>query len=163
MTDTIGATPGRAEPREGERGFTLIETLIALVVATISIIGVLVSLGNGVQLQQQTGGYEAANRAIAEIHATLRSGDLDARVADFQSTPTQTIGGVDVRVSFPEQLLVDVLGTAVPVGWRYRDLTADGEVDLDPAATATVSLVPVSVTAVWAKGSMRTSFFLTER
>lgn len=146
-----------------EGGYTLLEIMVSIVVVVVAALGILMSLTSGVRLQQQTGDYAIANRAIAEVHATLRDGDLDTRIAEFKAAPITTIQNVSVEVRFPQQQLVDMLGTSIPAGWRYRDLNSDGDVDLDPSATLGRSLVPVTITARWGSSAMDTRFFLTEQ
>ncbi|MBK8980378.1 MAG: hypothetical protein IPM29_31135 [Planctomycetes bacterium] len=140
----------------------MIDLIIATAVAAIAAVGFLAAMTNGQRLQKQTATYADASRVIAEVHALLRSGDLDARVAEFKASPTLTVNAVVAEVRFPAQLVAELLGAPIPAGWRYRDLDADGEVDLDTAASATASLVPVTVTARWTGGTATSSFFLTE-
>jgi hypothetical protein len=146
-----------------KRGSSLVEVCIALTIAVISIFGVMGSLISGSQLQQQTQEYGRANRAIQQIHETLRNGDLDARVAEYKADADFDLGPISVQVRFPEQVLIDLLGGPVPVGWRYRDVDNDGEVDLDLGSTARASLVPVLVRTNWVGGELNSNFMVTQK
>lgn len=149
--------------RSKAAGFTLVEVLVSLVIAVIAVMGLVASVTAGSQLQQQTRAYGQAQRAVQQVHESLRDGNLDGVVAAYQAAPTFQVGAVTVTVQFPEEVLVDVLGGPVPVGWRFRDLDADGEVDLDPAVTFSASLLPVRVLSTWSGGQARSSFLVTER
>ena len=144
-------------------GSSLIEVTIGMTIAVVGILGLMASVTTGSQLQEQTQHFGQASRAVQGVHEALRNGDLDDRVAEFKATPTFDDGELTVTVSFPEQVLVDATGSAVPVGWRYRDLDADGEVDLDAGATASASLLPVSVQVSWTNGEMASTFLVTEK
>lgn len=176
-----------APRRSSQSGFGLIEALIALSVATVSILAMLWSNGAAARLQQQTAEYGAASLTIARVHETLRSGTLDERFAEYELAPDFADGSLQVEVRFPEQAVLDYLadsgfaelngvgegggsaggrgpvGGAVLAGWRYRDLDGDGDVELDPAATEARSLLPVRVTVRWSSGEMRSTFLVTER
>lgn len=155
-------TLGNSRARRARAGFSLVEAMTALVAATIGALGLLASTTAGSKLQTQTEQYGRAARAIARVHETLRNGDLDARVAELRAAPSFELGEIALEVTFPEALLTNTLATPVPATWRYRDLDGDGQVELDAAATAESSLVPVAVTASWESGSMRSTFVVTE-
>lgn len=156
---------GDAGRRGGtERGVSLIDTLMGLVVGTVAAFGLVTALAGGQRLQRNTAAYGSASRAIAEVHATLHNGDLDASVVAFKADPTIEIDSIDVEVRFPVSLLTDLLGgSPVPSGWRYRDLDGDGQVERDPAATGAAGLLPVTVVASWRGGSATSSFLVGDR
>lgn len=153
---------GRAIARRSRAGFSVVEVCVALVVIVVGVLGILGSVTAGTKLQEQTRDYGRASRAVQTVHEELRRGDLDDRVAALMAEPSFRNGPIELEVEFPEQTLVDLIGGPVPEGWRYRDADGDGAVELDPAATATTSLVPVTVVARWNGGEMRSSFLVTE-
>jgi hypothetical protein len=107
--------------------------------------------------------YSRASRLVSGVHERVHSGDIDARHQGYVAAPMFEDDGMTVEVSFPEQLLIDAVGGAVPAAWRYRDLDADGQVELNPASTSLASLLPVSVIVRWTGGVMRANFLVTER
>jgi prepilin-type N-terminal cleavage/methylation domain-containing protein len=153
----------RSARPKAARGFTLVEVLVALTVSVIALLGLTSAMTAGSKLQIRTEEYALASRAIRQVHERLHSGSIDARVAELLADPVYRVGPLTVAVEFPEQLLVDAIGGPVPAGWRYRDADGDGQVELDPLATALTSLVPASVTVTWAKGEMRSTFLATEK
>lgn len=145
------------------RAFTLVEICVSLAVFTIAVLGLSAAMTSGSRLQVRTEEYALANRSIEEVHERMHSGDIDAQVASFKAAPVYEKGPLTVEVAFPEQMLVDRIGAPVPDSWRYKDLDADGQVDLNPTATSLATLVPVSVLVHWTGGEMRSSFFVTEK
>lgn len=144
-------------------GFTMVEVVVAMTVAAIALMAFTSTMAAGSRLQIQTQRYALASSAIRQAHERLHSGDIDARVAEYMADPVFAFGPHTVSVEFPEQVLIDLIGGPVPVGWRYRDIDADGQVDLNPLAPSRASLVPVSVTVTWANGEMNSNFLVTER
>ncbi|MFT5198414.1 MAG: prepilin-type N-terminal cleavage/methylation domain-containing protein [Planctomycetota bacterium] len=149
--------------RKQQAGFTLVELCIALTIAVISTLGLMGSMLSGSKLQQQTQEYGRANRAIQQVHETLRNGDLDDRIAEYKADPVFALGPITVAVSFPAQNLIDLLGTPIPVDWRYQDTDNDGDVDLVAGVADGPSLVPVEVLTTWTGGQMSSSFMVTEK
>lgn len=146
-----------------QAGFTLVELCIALTIAVISTFGLIGSMLSGSKLQQQTQEYGRANRAIQQVHESLRNGDLDERIQELKNDPEFEVGTILVEVSFPEQNLIDLLGTPVPADWRYRDLDNDGDVELVPGVADGASLVPVEILTSWTGGELTSSFMVTEK
>lgn len=158
--------PTRARAVQDHRptaGYTVVEVLVGLTVATLALLGLTGAMTAGSKLQVQTADYALANRALRFVHERMHTGSLDQRFAEFEAEPSFEIDRVQVEVSFPEQVLVDAIGGPVPADWRYRDGDGDGHVELNVASAARASLVPVSVTLVWNGGEMRSSFMVTER
>ena len=150
-------------PCSSRSGFTLIEVCISLALCTVTVLGFAAAVQAGSDLQRRTETYSSASRTVSRIHEHLHGEDIDISYASYRATPIFEEGDMTVEVRFPEQLLVDALGAAPPVGWRYRDLDADGQVDLDPAADSQASLLPVTVLVTWAGGRMHANFLATER
>ena len=98
------------------------------------------------QLQQTTAQYAQAHHTSRDLLEQLRGGDLATQYQAFIDDPDPVIGGQQVAIRFPEDLLVDFFGGPVPATARFRDLDADGEVDLDAAATDDASILPVRIT-----------------
>ncbi len=150
-------------PKRSLRGLTLVEATVALAIAGIATMGLVSSLLAASKLQQKTQEFGLAHRTIRQVHEQIRNGDLDARFNEFLAAPVFFNGPLRVEVSFPEEILTDVLGTAVPNTWRYRDTDADGDVDLDLTAGDAASLLPVRVTVTWDQAVMSSSFLVTEK
>lgn len=145
------------------RGFTVVEICVALTLCTIAVLGLSAAMKAGSDLQVRTEEYSQANRAISTVHERMNSGDVDLQYDAFRANPVYPYGQVTVEVSFPEELLLEVIGGPVPGTWRYRDLDGDGEVERDASSPSLTSLVPVSVLATWSKGEMRSRFVVTEK
>jgi len=144
-------------------GFTLLEVIVAVTIFVIAFLGLASAMTAGSQLQIRTEEYALASRAVRQVHERLHGGDIDGQVAAFKATPVFDFGPLTVEVEFPEQVLIDAIGGPVSADWRYRDLDADGQVDLDTLSTSQASLVPVSVTVTWANGEMRSTFLATQK
>lgn len=156
-------SPRRRNASSSQIGFTLVEICISLAILTVSVLGLSAAMKAGSDLQIRTEEYARANRAIIQVHERMHSGNIDNQFESFLAEPVYSAGSLTVEVSFPELLLTDSIGGPVPVEWRYKDVDADGQVDLNPAATSLASLVPVSVVVTWARGEMRSSFLATEK
>jgi hypothetical protein len=178
---------GATSRRTARSGFGLIEALIGLSVATVSVLAMLWSTSVGARLQQQTAEYSTASLAITRVYEVLRNGPLADRFTEYEVAPEFADGSLQVEVRFPEQAVLDFLASSgfsgwteetqpgggggplvavtdgIPTGWRYRDLDGDGDVELNPAATSTRSLLPVRVTVRWSSGQLRSTFLVTER
>ena len=136
---------------------------MAVTVFVIAFLGLASAMTAGSQLQIRTEEYALASRAVRQVHERLHGGDIDTHVADYKANPIFDFGPLTVEVEFPEQVLIDAIGGPVSTDWRYRDLDADGQVDLDTLSTSQASLVPVSVTVTWANGEMRSTFLATQK
>lgn len=144
-------------------GFTVVEVVVALTIASIGLLGLSSAMATGAKLQGRTEQFAAASRAARLVHERMHGGDLDARFDEFQAAPTLEIDSLRVTVTFPEQVLIDAIGGPVPAQWRYRDTDLDGEVERDDDASSRASLVPVAVEVTWQGGELRTFFLVTER
>lgn len=150
-------------PRRSTKGLTLVEATVALAIAGIATMGLVSSLLASSNLQQQTQEFGLAHRTIRQVHEQIRNGDLETRFDEYRAAPVFFNGPLQVEVTFPEEVLTDVLGAAVPNTWRFRDLDADGDVDLDPASTEETCLLPVRVTVTWGEAQLTSSFLVTEK
>ena len=150
-------------PKRSIRGLTMVEATVALAIAGIATMGLVSSLLASSKLQQKTQEFGLAHRTIRQVHEQIRNGDLDERFNEFLAAPVFFNGPLRVEVSFPEEVLTDVLGTAVPTTWRFRDTDMDGDVDLDLVAGDAASLLPVRVTVTWDQAVMSSSFLVTEK
>jgi hypothetical protein len=141
----------------------MLEVMISLVVTMVAVLSLMTSVVANNDLQNRSRESSLAAREITALHEEFRNGDLDALFQQYTAAPTFQTGALSVAVNFPEAVLVEQLGGAPPAGWRYRDVDADGQLDLDPAATATSSLLAVTVSVTWPDGNQVASFLVTER
>jgi type II secretory pathway pseudopilin PulG len=149
--------------KSSQAAFSLLEAMISLVVVIVALMSMASSVVASNNLQNRSRESSMAARQVSAIHEIFRNGSLDATFAFFKDNPISTEESLVIQVEFPEEIVADQLGTAIPVGWRFRDLDADGIVELDPAATETVSLLPIRVTVTWPDGNQVANFLVTER
>jgi prepilin-type N-terminal cleavage/methylation domain-containing protein len=138
-------------------GFTLVEVAVALTVVAVASTGLVSAIGAGARLHSATESYGAAERASRQIHEQFRAGDLVAEFASFSLEPQVQIGDVTVEVRFPASAVEAALGQPAPKQWRFTDLDGDGQLDFNAASTATGSILPVEVTALWSGGELATT------
>ena len=139
----------RTGPTDTRRaGFSIIELMISVMVL---VIGLMCAVTAGVRiskLQSATQEYEQAHNASRDVLEKMRNGDLAAQYEAYAGAPTFDIGDQQVQVTFPAELLDAALGGAVPATARFRDMDADGDVDLDAGSADPGSLLPVRVSVV---------------
>jgi hypothetical protein len=156
----LGRTAPRAE--RARRGALLIEVLLAATILVFGICSAMHATLRGSELQRSTHDYTRAMDTTRDVLERLRAGALDEQFAAFQAEPEFEVGGQQVAVSFPEALLLAAQGGVVPSTARFRDMDGDGLVELDPASTATASLLPVRVVVRQGNLRFRTESLLTE-
>jgi hypothetical protein len=124
----------------------VLEVLLALSVLMIGAMSAAMTTARCVQLERSTAEYVSAMNVCRDVVESLRRDALDDRFTELKGTPIFQVDDQEVEVRFPEALVVESLGQKPSDIMRYRDVDGDGEVDLNPAATASVGLLPVRVT-----------------
>lgn len=144
-------------------GAALLDAMIAVTMLIVGILSASMSGLRSSELQQTTAAYIQAHDTVRDVLEQVRSGDLIAQYQAFAAAPDFTVGAQQVSVRFPESLLWETFGGVPPTTVRFRDLNADGEVDLDTASTERASLLPVQVTVRRGNLQVRLETLLTER
>lgn len=136
----------RSRARIAERGMSLLEITIALTFVTMGRIGIQSTLVTSRNLERRTEKNAEAHQLFRRILEDVRQGDLDARLLEYRSRPTFTVGDFQVTVEFPASLLQECLGAGARRESKYQDLDGDGQVERDPTATSGSGLLPLRVT-----------------
>lgn len=150
------------EVRDSRKGIALLETLIAATLLTIGIVNAVAAALKCSQLQQSTAAYSQAHSTSRDVLEQIRNGDLAVQFAAFAANPDFTVGNQTVSVRFPEAMLVEAFGVPVPATARFRDLDADGQVDIDAASEDTVGLLPVLITVTEGNLTLQLESLLSE-
>ena len=141
---------GPRTPRRASKpllsGMTMLEILVALSILAVGLLSAATVAVQCGDLQRSTNTYIKAQNTSRDVLERIRNGDMIAQFQTFRAAPTFVQEGQHVEVSFPEELLVRILGVAVPATVRFRDANGDGEVDLNAAATEPASLLPIRIT-----------------
>ena len=143
-------------------GSALLDTLMGVTVLVVAILSVSGAALRSSALQQTTASYIRAHNTSRDVLEQLRNGDLEAQFQLFAATPDFDVGAQRVSVRFPEELLLETYGGAVPATARFRDVNSDGEVDLDVASTDSASLLPVRITVRQGALRLQLESLLTE-
>jgi Tfp pilus assembly protein PilV len=141
----------------------MIEVAAAVLILAVGLLGASMSGVRCAELQRSTQDYVQAHHAAREVVERLRNGDLAARFQELAATPDFDSGALRVEVRFPAALLVDSLGGPPPATARFRDLDADGQVDMDVASTDPQSLLPLQVTVRRAGMELQVATLVSER
>jgi hypothetical protein len=137
MTSTADA-PHRSEaslasPREGtrqgERGVTLVDTLLVVALLIIGTSGAAMMGVYCSNLQLRIRDYSAAHMVARDVLERLRSTPLNEVYKTYSADPELTVQGRRVKVSFPQAIL---------------NQTFSGS--MDPAAAKAVGFLPVRLT-----------------
>jgi len=105
-------------PHNGERGFTLIEALVALAIAALGLVAVFAAAGGGLESVDIAQRYVAATRAaqthLAEVGTAIPLADGDIGGLDagglrwrVRMKPVQTRAGEDAAVPSPTLYAVE--------------------------------------------------------
>jgi hypothetical protein len=137
--------------------------MMAVSILTVGLVGAAMMGVRCGQLQRNTQDLTQAHNAARDVVERLRNGDLAQRFTERLATPDFDVGDLSVQVRFPVAVLTQSLGGPPPATARFRDMDADGEVDLDGASTDPGSLLPVQVTVRRAGLQFRLVSMVTER
>lgn len=157
-----GARERRCACKPLRSGMTMVEILVALSILAVGLLSAATVAVQCGDLQRSTNDYIKAQNTSRDVLERIRNGDLVAQFQAFRAAPTFVQEGQQVEVSFPEELLVEILGGAVPATARFRDANGDGEVDLNAAATEAASLLPIRITVREGTLAFRMESVLTE-
>lgn len=138
-----GTTPTRGR----QSGFTILETLIGLVLLTFGV-GVAVVTGlRCAHLQRTTETLVQAHNAGRDVIEQCQTGGLLPKHQQYTAAPTHAAGDLQISVQFPADKLSEGLGGAIPPTSRFNDADADGQLEVNALATDPVGLLPVRVRA----------------
>lgn len=143
-------------------GVVLMDVMVAAAVLTIGILNALSASIGSSALQQATAEYVQAHNTSRDVLEQLRGGNLVDQFKALAANPFFEVGDQLVTVSFPEEMLLPLFGGPVPATARFRDLDADGQVELDTAATDNASLLPVRIAVTKGNLNFRLETILTE-
>ena len=138
--------PGPARKSSRSSGMTMVEIVVAILIITVGLLGAAGVTAKCSDLQRSTNAYVEAQNTARDVLERIRKGNLVAQFQAFSAAPDFVQQGQQVEVRFPEDLLVRILGAAVPATARFRDTNGDGEVDLNAASAEPASLLPVRIT-----------------
>jgi prepilin-type N-terminal cleavage/methylation domain-containing protein len=157
-----GTLASRRASKPLRSGMTMLEILVALSILAVGLLSAATVAVRCGDLQRSTNAYIKAQNTSRDVLERIRNGDMIAQFQTFRAAPTFVQEGQQVEVSFPEELLVRILGMAVPATVRFRDANGDGEVDLNAAATEPASLLPIRITVRDGTLAYRLESVLTE-
>jgi prepilin-type N-terminal cleavage/methylation domain-containing protein len=135
------AKPGRAN----ERGFTLVEAMVAVVVLAVALLGTISTVVSADALERRVSAQEAAERAASDALEKLRNGDLLTQLAYYQAHATFTDNGQTVSISFPASELATALPLLDASTTCFLDANADGQFDFNAARAASPGMLPVRI------------------
>lgn len=131
--------------RDGERGFTLVEVMVAVLVLAVALLGTISTVVSADALERRVSAQEAAERAASDALEKLRNGDLPTQLAFFQAHPTFTDNGLSVSVSFPASDLTTALPLLDASATCFVDANADGQFDFNVVRAASPGMLPVRI------------------
>lgn len=105
-----------ATTRRGERGFTLIEVLVALLITIIGLAGVLMMQASSSKANRQNAEFTHASMIAEEALENARGMNINSLVNTTITYPTQTYSGVVYSIS--------VTGVEVSTGSNLVRITA---------------------------------------
>jgi general secretion pathway protein I len=116
--------PPSARPHAGDRGFTLLEVLVALVVLSTTVVAALQLFGGGLRLARTAGDHaEAALVASAKLAdlepGALTEGQTDGTDGPYRWTRRVTLDPalLPVEADSPETLRIRLARVSVEVRW----------------------------------------------
>jgi len=137
---------GAAKPRRAnERGFTLVEAMVAVLVLAVALLGTISTVVSADALERRVAAQEAAERAASDALEKLRNGDLLTQLAYYQAHATFTDNGQTVSISFPASELATALPLLDASTTCFLDANADGQFDFNAARAASPGMLPVRI------------------
>ena len=131
--------------RDGERGFTLVEVMVAVLVLAVALLGTISTIVSADALERRVSAQEAAERAASDALEKLRNGDLPTQLAFYKANATFTDNGQTVSISFPASDLTASLPLLDASNTCFVDVNADGQFDFNVARAAAPGMLPVRI------------------
>jgi Tfp pilus assembly protein PilV len=165
LNEVNAMNPRNHIDQNAQAGLVLVEAMSSMVVVALSMLGLSLVIINCQSLDATVREELAAHNAGRAALESLRNSDLSARFTE-EITKTQTVNTTARPVAefeFPALMLdTSVDGATSTSTLQYKDIDADGRVDLVPGVAARAALLPVEVKVRWVgRGRMRTTTLRT--